>query len=63
MTPEAGGVSFKELLDAIFEVSKLNIVGMDINELSPMLDASGASTAVALKVMRELIIAVYNERN
>lgn len=62
-TPEAGGVSFKELLDAIFEVSKLNIVGMDINELSPMLDASGASTAVALKVMRELIIAVYNERN
>ncbi len=62
-TPEAGGVSFTELLDAILEVSKLDIVGMDINELSPMLDASGASTAVALKVMRELMIAVYNERN
>ena len=62
-TPEAGGVTFKELLDAILDVSKLDIVGMDINELSPMLDASGASTAVALKVMRELIIAVYKERN
>lgn len=62
-TPEAGGVSFTELLDAILKVSKLNIVGMDINELSPMLDASGASTAVALKVMRELLIAVYKERN
>ena len=62
-TPEAGGVSFTELLDALLKVSKLNIVGMDINELSPMLDASGASTAVALKVMRELLIAVYKERN
>ena len=62
-TPAAGGVSFTELLDAILKVSKLNIVGMDINELSPMLDASGASTAVALKVMRVLLIAVYKERN
>lgn len=61
-TPEAGGVSFKELLDAVLKVSKLNIVGMDINELSPMLDASGASTATALKIMRELMLAVYNRQ-
>jgi agmatinase len=59
-TPEAGGVTFMQLLNAILKVSKLNIVGMDINELSPMLDASGASTATALKVMRELLLAVYN---
>ena len=58
-TPEAGGVTFNELLGAVLMVSKLNIVGMDINELSPMLDQSGASTAVALKVMRELMLAVY----
>ena len=57
-TPEAGGVSFNELLSAIFEVSKLNIVGADINELSPMLDTSGASTATACKVLRELILAI-----
>lgn len=61
-TPEAGGVSFMELLDAILKVSKLNIVGMDINELSPMLDASGASTATALKIMRELMLAVYGNK-
>lgn len=61
-TPEAGGVSFKELLEAVLKVSKLNIVGMDINELSPMLDASGASTATALKIMRELMLAVYNRQ-
>ena len=61
-TPEAGGVSFNELREACMKVSKLDIVGMDINELSPMLDASGASTAVALKVMRELLLAVHNNK-
>ncbi len=55
-TPEAGGVSFLQLLDAILKVGELNIVGCDINELSPLLDASGASTAVALKVLRELLL-------
>ena len=57
-TPEAGGVSFMELLDAIKMVSKLNIVAMDVNELAPNLDTSGASTAVACKVVRELLLAV-----
>ena len=55
-TPEAGGVQFLQLLDAILKVCELNIVGCDINELSPLLDASGASTAVALKVLRELLL-------
>ena len=57
-TPEAGGVSFMELLNAILEVSKTNIVGADINELAPMLDNSGASTAVACKTLRELILSI-----
>lgn len=55
-TPEAGGVTFVQLLEAILKVGELNIVGCDINELSPLLDASGASTAVALKVLRELLL-------
>ena len=57
-TPEAGGVNFTELLSAILKVNKTNIVGADINELAPMLDASGASTAVACKVLRELILSI-----
>lgn len=57
-TPEAGGVNFTELLNAIITVSKTNIVGADINELAPMLDQSGASTAVACKVLRELILSI-----
>ena len=57
-TPEAGGVTFNELLNAIIKVSKTNIVGADINELAPNLDTSGASTATACKVLRELILAL-----
>ncbi|MDL2289224.1 agmatinase [Clostridia bacterium OttesenSCG-928-F22] len=55
-TPEAGGVSFLELLDAMKEVTKCNIIGCDINELAPNLDQSGGSTAVACKVLRELLL-------
>ena len=58
-TPEAGGVSFTELLDAILTVGKCNIVGADVNELAPMLDASGASTAAACKIVRETLLAIY----
>ncbi|TYC84333.1 agmatinase [Acetobacterium wieringae] len=57
-TPEPGGVSFMELLEAIRKVSQLNLVGCDINELSPVYDQSGASTAVACKVLRELLLAM-----
>ena len=62
-TPEAGGVSFKELLDAIQTVAECNVVAADVNELAPMLDASGASTAVACKVVRELMLAVVKGGN
>ena len=57
-TPEAGGVPFSQLLTALIKVSRTNIVGADINELAPMLDSSGVSTAVACKVLRELLLAV-----
>ena len=58
-TPEAGGISFSELLRAIETVcQKGNVVGADINELAPMLDASGASTAIACTTLRELILAI-----
>lgn len=61
-TPEAGGVSFLQLLTAIQTVCTTHVVGADINELAPMLDASGASTATACKVLRELILAIYKNQ-
>jgi agmatinase len=57
-TPEAGGVTFIELVNAIKSVSSLNIIGADVVELSPHYDHSGASTAVACKVLREVILAM-----
>lgn len=55
-TPEPGGVQFKELLDGILKLKGLNIVGFDVNELSPQYDQTGASTAVACKVLREMLL-------
>lgn len=61
-TPEAGGVTFTELLNAIETVCKGNVIAADVNELSPMLDASGASTALACKVVRELMLAILKNK-
>ena len=57
-TPEAGGVTFLQLLDAILKVCETNVVGVDVNELAPALDNSGVSTATACKVVRELLLAL-----
>ena len=60
-TPEAGGISFLQLLEAIQEVAKCRIVGADVNELAPMLDTTGVSTATACKVLRELLLAILKK--
>ena len=57
-TPEAGGVTFPQLLEAIRLATRTNVVGADVNELAPMLDQSGVSTATACKVLRELLLAL-----
>lgn len=57
-TPEPGGVSFEQLRRAALLVCKTaNIVGCDVNELSPHYDPSGISTAVACKIVREMLLA------
>lgn len=57
-TPEAGGVTFLQLLEAVRCVCRARLVGADVNELAPGLDASGVSTATACKVLRELLLAL-----
>lgn len=61
-TPEPGGVSFDALRKAVTLVcSKANVVGCDANELSPHYDQSGVSTAVACKVVREMLLALLGK--
>ncbi len=57
-TPEAGGVRFNDLLKAIYKISKLNIVGLDVTELCPVYDMSGCSTQTACKIIRELLLSL-----
>ena len=55
-TPEAGGLQFNELLDWFKYLKDFDIAGADVVELAPDYDASGVSTAVATKVIRELLM-------
>ena len=58
-TPEPGGVTFDALRRAVTAACQtLNVVAADVNELSPHYDASGASTAAACKIAREMLIAL-----
>lgn len=58
-TQEAGGLKFTELLSALTEIlSRFNIVALDNVELSPSLDPSGRSTALACKLLREELLAM-----
>ena len=57
-TPEAGGVRFVELLAALRDVlTRFNVVAFDNVELSPQLDPTGRSTALACKLLREELLA------
>ncbi|TVP94867.1 MAG: agmatinase [Acholeplasmatales bacterium] len=55
-TPEAGGWDFMTLHKALMQFQGKNLVGMDVVELSPHYDMSGVSTAVAVKVIREMLM-------
>ena len=55
-TPEAGGFSYNKLIAHLKEIKGKNVVGMDVVELSPHYDASGVSTAVASKIIREMLL-------
>lgn len=58
-TPEAGGVTFLQLLDAALKVIRNSeVVAVDLVELSPPYDPSGISTATALKILREIILSL-----
>ena len=58
-TQEAGGLRFTELLAAALDVlGRFNVVALDNVELSPPLDSSGRSTALACKFLREELLAL-----
>lgn len=58
-TPEAGGLAFETLRGVLMDVfARFNVVAFDLVELAPALDASGRSTALACKLLRECLLAL-----
>ena len=56
-TPEPGGVNSAEMLAAMGLLTELNVVGMDLVEVSPAYDPAGITAMLAAKIVREVILA------
>ena len=54
-TPEAGGLTYLELMDWLIYLKDFNIVGADIMELAPDVDITKTSTATTCKLIREVL--------
>lgn len=54
--PEPGGPSFSELLQALYLLRDLPVVGLDLVEAAPELDPSGATAVSAAKLVREMVL-------
>ena len=61
-TPEPGGCSSREILDTVICMGALNVVGMDIVEVSPPNDPTDRTALLAAKIVREAIINYTNKR-
>ncbi len=55
-TPEPGGLTFREMLQALKTIRGLNFIGADVVELAPDYDLSGVSTATVSKLLREVML-------
>ncbi|WP_181347762.1 agmatinase [Thalassobacillus sp. CUG 92003] len=57
-TAEAGGISSKELLEAIHLISRsgVNVVGADLVEVAPIYDPSEKTPIAASKFLREMLL-------
>jgi agmatinase len=55
-TPEAGGPSFNELLEAVEALQGLNVVACDVVEIAPPLDPSGITLGLGALLVRELLL-------
>ncbi len=62
-TPEPGGLSSRELLDAVRRICyELPVVGMDIVEVSPPFDHAGITALLGNRVVLEALSAIARRR-
>lgn len=56
-TPEPGGVSSRELLQALRELGELQVVGFDMVEISPPYEKGDNTSILGAKILREALLA------
>lgn len=61
-TPEPGGCTSEELLEALYLMRGLAVVGFDLVEVSPVHDASDRTAILAAKVIREALLLFVAEQ-
>ena len=61
-TPEPGGISSRELLQAVHEFKGSNLAGFDLVEVSPVYDASDRTAVFASKIIRDVILMAGKSR-
>jgi agmatinase len=62
-TPEPGGLSARELLDAVRRIClELPVVGIDVVEVSPPYDHADITAALANRVVLEALSAIARKR-
>lgn len=57
-TPEPGGIGPAELMDAVYRLQGLNVVGFDVVEVNPAYDPGGLAPLLAAKVIREIVLVL-----
>ncbi|MGI5912479.1 MAG: agmatinase [Syntrophomonadaceae bacterium] len=56
-TPEAGGITSRELLQALHRLKDLKIVGFDMVEISPPYEKGDNTSILGAKILREVLLA------
>ncbi|HYG56505.1 MAG TPA: agmatinase [Symbiobacteriaceae bacterium] len=56
-TPEPGGITSREMIDAILALKGCNVVGFDVVEVAPGLDQTDRTVVLGAKLIREAILA------
>jgi len=56
-TPEPGGCTSREILEAIYLLKDLQVVGFDLVEVLPAFDQAQATSLLAAKIIREALLA------
>lgn len=58
-TPEPGGITIGEALEALHLLENQNVVGMDLVEVSPERDQAGVTAIAAAKLLREAMVTFW----